>query len=367
MEETISIKDIAEISAIKDEIFDSIENFKAHAITYNEQVEFVIEKIILGKGSSDVKAKAIYDLIKENINNKEEQLVSFNDDQEWAIIKNNTFITEHKNKINNHLKKQYGYSDVGLEWRKVKDKLHKQAMQQPIKIHPYALVEDNQCYIGTKHDGLLQISPESIQFLFQGANANKTYVTASCSLTKNILPIIEQQQNGWTFTDLLKLFPWEDHPEEQMFLFKCWFFYSLGFPASMRPLICVTGDKGSGKTMFLKCIKSMLFNIEDRNPDLIPMDEYEFNYLLKDRYYWFIDELNFANPIIRNYIRAIVTGMERQFRYKYDRNLVVFKPLTWLMFSAYTPKIREDDIVQRMLLLRFARPKKSINESIFFN
>jgi len=153
-------------------------------------------------------------------------------------------------------------------------------------------------------------------------------------------------------------------PEQQKTVARL-FIVGLFFPEELlvKPIFCITGDKGSGKSFFLRRLVKFLYGngnvVELGDKDdfhaslsashLLPLDDVE-----KDRTArWLIPELKRAS-----------TGQEIALRKLYETNTEVrFAPKCFIAFTSINPPIDDSAFADRLVILRLSPREKHSPES----
>lgn len=333
-----------------------------------EEIRDLIFSVIIGKGNAHQKAKDIAGLIINHIEGGGGALLPYNDGQEMALcIKGTRIMSEEK--VEWHLRKVYGLIPSQSIWTHAKDELYNyMTRNRSLEVDGYSLVKDGCCYLGTKNNGIVVIEPKKVSWQLQGYEG--IFVKSSSDLAPiEEPPVILSDGVPVTIPGMFDLFKYSTDEEEQRFILKAWF-YQTFFQPAMRTALCITGPPGCGKSFLQKILKGTLFGFDRGipNPNSIPEEDYLFSLICKQYRYFFCDEVNENAPTMRQKIRTLVTGEESTIRPKYERNILRFRPKVWLSLSAHSPKFRDQDIAQRLLIIELDKLKDKIliNESTFF-
>jgi energy-coupling factor transporter ATP-binding protein EcfA2 len=371
--EVLPLKDISDLYEIDHEF---AQDTLTHLIEEAEEVSFnpqqVVSDIINGKLTPEQKYTSIAAFIQQDIEANGGRIVPHNNSQEFIIALNGTSILSDQY-IQVHLCRVYGFLASSTLWRQVYDQIYQQALQTGDgKVYNYSHYDINTytLYIGTANHGIIRITPESgIQVLPQGVDG--VYIQSANDLDLSFIEGVLQRKRGLALGQLTALFLFDGHEDTYKFILKSWFLQTF-FEPQMRVILCVIGEPGSGKTMLLKILKGILLGFHDGvyNPNNMPDEDHVFTSMVKSSRHLFFDEINESDPKMKTKFRMLVTGAEIVFREKYARQSVKIRSKVWLAVSAHSPKFRENDIAQRLCLIRLAHPKKStklINEFQFYN
>jgi len=374
--EEYKVKDIsdlfkaADLKTIKEFLQQLIDKSIPLVVNIKEQ----IAGIALGKGNKETKASIITDIIIKDIYTSSGKLLPFNNNQEFAVVLNGKKILLDE-KIDVFLKQCYEYIPSDILWRYVKDRLHNESLQyDEVIVDLYSTFQNGKCYIGIKNEGLIIVEKDGCSMELQGIN--NIYVKSSNMFNKKELEHMceEKAPNSnldiKTIEDAFEIFSYdvEEDSSTQKYLLKIWFYYTF-FNPGIKPVLCIVGPPGCGKTLLLKILKGILFGFHSNvyNPNSIPEEDYVLTMMLKEYKYLFLDEVNERNVNIKSKLRMLVTGEETVIRPKYARSAIKFRPNIWLALSAHSPKFREPDIAQRLCIINLEMPKQEpISESVFF-
>lgn len=149
----------------------------------------------------------------------------------------------------------------------------------------------------------------------------------------------------------------ELHPEKELVYQKVvlWF-YSLFFPRMMktRPIMLFVGPKGSGKTLSLQKLGSLLTGDEVQAAALTTMDNAEA--LLSNQYFVLLDNVDGYYEWLDNLLAVVSTGGAVTRRELYTTNkLASYVYNTFVAISARTPTFRRDDVADRLLIVNLLR------------
>jgi len=374
--EEIAVKDISDLYhrtslAFADGLLTSLIE-EAEEVEFNPQQS--ISEIINSQGTAEQKYVNIATFIQQDIESNGGKIIPYNSSQEFAIALNGTSILTDE-RIQTHLCRVYGFLPSVTLWRQIYDHLYQLALQTTdSKVHTFSHYDHDGglLYIGTKNNGMIRITSDrsisAISVVPQGFDG--IYIQSSNDLDLSFIEDMHRIRTGTSLESLFDLFL-HDGGDAQKFLLKTWF-YQTFFEPQMRNILCVIGEPGSGKTMLLKIIKGILNGFTDGrfNPNSIPEEDYIFLEMIKSSRHLFFDEFNESDPSIKTKFRMLATGAESVFREKYARKSIKFRPKVWLAVSAHSPKIRENDIAQRLCIIRLSHPAKKtklINEFTFYN
>lgn len=162
-------------------------------------------------------------------------------------------------------------------------------------------------------------------------------------------------------------------PEQQKKVARLWIlglFFAEELPT--KPILCATGDAGSGKTFFLKRFLRFLYGkgeVED-----IP-EESDFRASICNKYFYCLDDLesNKAPKWITQALKRSATGQTFSLRKLYTTNTEVhFTPRCFLAFTSIHPPVEDSALAERLLILRFKKldtkePESKMLEAIEIN
>lgn len=367
--EKVKIKDISDLFLVSGEF---AKEFLDELISKNpsiqETIKDVIFKILASKGNVNQKIKDVASLIVAHIEDSGGNLVPFNERQEMAIVLDGKkILTEEK--VDIFLAQTYGYMVSQSVWIQIKETLYNYSLDKGnIEVENYSVMRGDRFYIGTKENGLLVITPTSVEFQDQGYDGVFLKSGNDLSLTFNDAERTREAPID-TIDGIFDMFDFSKTPLEQKFLLKVWFYFSF-FSPGMRSSLFVTGPQGCGKTLLLKLLKGVLFSFAKGiyNPNIIPEEDYVFSLVCKESKYMFCDEMNEGDPKTKSRIRTLVTGHEDILRPKYAKKFIRFRPQVWLVLASNSPRVRDPDIAQRLLIIELEklRERKLINETLFF-
>ena len=307
------------------------------------------KQVLLKKGgTSSSKGMLIVELIISHIERDEGLIIPYNNYQEFALILDGKIILIDE-EIDTYLGREFDYIPSDATWRQVRERLYNYAIsKKDIQVDLFSTYKNNSIYVGYKDKGILKITGSERKFQLQGEDnvyvqSNNKYDEVNPDET---LPIK-------SMTDIFDLFTYDGDKETQKFLLKAWFYFTF-FNPSMRTALCVTGQPGCGKSFLLKLLKGTLFGFDNNvfNPNTMPEEDYVFALMMKESKHIFLDEVNESTKAMKSKLRTIVTGEEVIMRLKYAKKNIKFYPKLWLLLAAHSPKFREADIAQRLLIIK---------------
>lgn len=306
-------------------------------------------EVLLKKGGTSAsKGMQIVDFVISHIERDEGLIIPYNNYQEFALILDGKTILIDE-EIDTYLGREFDYIPSDATWRQVRERLYNYAIgKKDIQVDLFSTYKNDSIYIGYKDKGILKITGSEKKFQLQGEDniyiqSNNKYDETKPDKASPIKSI----------TDIFDLFIYDGDKEVQKFLLKAWFYFTF-FNPSMRTALCVTGQPGCGKSFLLKLLKGTLFGFDNNvfNPNTMPEEDYVFALMMKENKYIFLDEVNESTKAMKSKLRTIVTGEEVIMRLKYAKKNLKFSPKLWLFLAAHSPKFREADIAQRLLIIK---------------
>ena len=314
-----------------------------------------IREVIIGKGSSIVKAEIITNMIVEDLAKQSGVPLPFNKGQELSLIVKGKDILTDAN-IDRYLSLHYNFLPSLDIWRSVKGLLYNHALREhpSVNIHTYSTYKDKELHFGSKGEGILSISEKDTNFNLQGDRGIFIKSPSVITMSKT-----DHDATVETIDDLLNVLNFDQDilsQEEQVHLIKVWFYNTFFNFDTMQPILCAIGESGSGKSQLFKFLKGILFGFESKRNymlNIIPEDEHELTNMLKGKKYLFFDEVNENSPKIKKFLRTMATGFEMTYRPKYERHNVEFIPDAWMGINGLNlVSSREYDIAKRLCLVK---------------
>jgi hypothetical protein len=153
---------------------------------------------------------------------------------------------------------------------------------------------------------------------------------------------------------------------EQRLLFKTWIL-SIYFPDKTAVLLLLYGSKGSGKTSISRALGQAIFGSKF-DVSSISDDQRDFDALLSNKYLVVLDNLDVRRPWLTDRLAKAATGQAIEMRELYTTNkLARYYPKCFVIITARTPQIRQDDVADRLLILNVKRFENFIPESSLLN
>jgi hypothetical protein len=145
-------------------------------------------------------------------------------------------------------------------------------------------------------------------------------------------------------------------PGEQRLLLFLWLlaiFFEELLPT--KPILCLVGEKGSGKSITLRKIGSLLFgDLFDVTP--LSRKEDDFDAAASHSYLLCIDNADSPHPWLNDRLASFATGSKIKKRILYTTNQMVEIPVRcWLAITSRTPEFTRDDVADRLLILLVGR------------
>lgn len=330
-----------------------------------------IKDRLLGKGDVQNKGESIAsDIINDIENVNGGNIIPYDRFHDIAVVDGGKRIVAD-DKVDEYLSRHYNYSDSDALWRLVRDKLYNHAVKKEnVNMYLYTTYLHGKCYIGINDEGILILDGENSNLELQGYD--NVYLKSGKALFDKALFKEDNNAENFngeysSFEEILDLFNFET--SEHKFLIKAWFYHTF-FNPGMRPILTLYAEKGCGKTLLQKIMKGILFGFDEgtANPNTMPAEDHSLLLMLKESKYLFFDEVDKYDIVMKSYLRMLATGAEIVFRPKYSKDNVRFIPNIWLSLATNSPKFRDEDIAQRLVIVKLLPfVGKSIRENIFFS
>jgi hypothetical protein len=143
---------------------------------------------------------------------------------------------------------------------------------------------------------------------------------------------------------------------EAQFLVKAWV-YALFFAEAVRdrPILCITGTKGSGKSTLFRVINQLLLGGGDLRD--MPADEARFKETVRDTPYIFFDGVDQPFRELPNVLSLIATGTEDKVRVFYkDNEFAHYRLHAFVGLSTMdATRFMRDDVADRSIILNVER------------
>ncbi|MAH48851.1 hypothetical protein CMI37_23695 [Candidatus Pacearchaeota archaeon] len=264
------------------------------------------------------------------------------------------------------IERQFGLNPTETEGRYALSSLENEALTEGKKVEVYRLTHWDRAsgilYIDMGDGETLKLDGKTIK---RASNGDDGVYFAREKWQQPFKPDLEKAISPWAYlTDDLNFEIGELvalRPEQQREVAKFWvlsLFFTEELPT--KPILCLTGDAGSGKSLFLRRLLHFLYGNGDldtiRGQDdfwaslsanhLLALDDLESDKTPK----WVIPELKRA-----------ATGQTISLRKLYTTNTQVsFTPRCFVAFTSINPPIDDSALAERLIILRLKkRPSKT--------
>jgi energy-coupling factor transporter ATP-binding protein EcfA2 len=150
--------------------------------------------------------------------------------------------------------------------------------------------------------------------------------------------------------------------EEYQRLLICWIM-SIFFGFKTRCLVFVVGEKGSGKSLLLKKILTILFG-HDKALKVLPEKEDDFNAIVTNNKIVVFDNVDSSRSWLNERIATCATGGQVSIRKLYETNVEYTVPVNvFLAFTSRQPPPRQDDVADRTIEIPLDRFSKFTSEN----
>ena len=145
-------------------------------------------------------------------------------------------------------------------------------------------------------------------------------------------------------------------PGDSLMLIESWI-YSLFFPELLptRPILCLVGEAGSGKTSILRRILRAIFG-DLQEVSSLTDDPRDFDAVVSNRHLVCYDNVDSRVKWLEDRLAQVSTGSSVERRQLYSDNTVsISRPRAYIALTARTPKFRRDDVSDRLLVINTQR------------
>lgn len=231
----------------------------------------------------------------------------------------------------------------------------------------------NTLYIDQNNDHIIKIATDKVEIILNGTdgvlferNNFDTFTLDNPTYVKNFNePSIENLNaimfNSTNFQATIM------NEKEQNLAFIIWFFGL--FFEELQPakiILLLLGEKGSGKTTAIKKIIFLLLGCFS-GLQKIPDKEDDFYTSLSNNYLTLFDNVDTYKKWLPDALAASTNGIKVARRKLYTTNeQIEYNTRCWIALTSREPKIKRDDIIDRMLILRVARLKTFQSESSIY-
>ena len=139
-------------------------------------------------------------------------------------------------------------------------------------------------------------------------------------------------------------------------LAKIWF-YSLFFESILKtkPIFAAIGNKGSGKTTFLRRVGQILFG-KKFDVTSVGNDCKDIDTIITNNYYVVIDNLDNPTKALNDTLARIATGQVIKKRKLFTTNVELeFEPKCFVALTSRTPQFTRDDVADRLICIYLER------------
>ena len=137
------------------------------------------------------------------------------------------------------------------------------------------------------------------------------------------------------------------------------FIYALFFESLLptKPIVLISGEKGSGKSFTGRALKQALFGRESNVDTGLTSDEKNAKAAFANNYFLCMDNVDGKITWMANLLASVSTGTLIKERKLYENNVeVVFTPRCFVMINSREPtSLKRDDVVDRLLIFPVER------------
>ena len=136
-----------------------------------------------------------------------------------------------------------------------------------------------------------------------------------------------------------------------------YYFYTLLFmnKFNTRPIACLIGEKGSGKTTIGKMVGKLIYG-DSFNVSALPSKEDDFDVLITNGSFHVLDNVDSTPDWLMDRLAVISTGGAIKKRKLYSDNTLCEYPIDCMLFiTSRTPRFTRDDIADRVIPFYFDR------------
>ena len=232
---------------------------------------------------------------------------------------------------------------------------------EQVEVHRFSQYDpdENVLYVDQANGRMLRVSTDAVEQVDNGSHGVLFFPT--------------KFQQPWTYAptdplkwrirrelvDSLSFVAGDDtplRPAEQSFLFVLWLtalFFRTEMPT--RPITVLVGDTGSGKSVAVRMVGRLLFGSDFELDQLVGEKEDDFWVAVTNRPFIGYDNLDTRIRWLEDALATCATGIQRSKRVLFSTNEeATYKPDTFLVLTARTPRFRRPDVAARLLFFQLA-------------
>lgn len=232
-------------------------------------------------------------------------------------------------------------------------------------------IDANTLYIYNNGVKIIKITSDKIEEVENGYNGI-IFETKSSSEEWNLVRTINQTTSFEKVKEIIERVSYDvdSHVKKEDYAWMLEnYIYALFFPniLNTRPILAFIGNKGSGKSFFLKLLLYIFYGKEASLSNL-PSNDEEFKNSLMNNYLYFIDNLDDSISKTKiDILCSVATGIGIKKRVLYtDMTELNFKVNSFLAITSRTPKFKRVDLNERLLIIKLQSLENYTSETELF-